>query len=266
MWSPSAARSFASISEVLLVSGLAASAALLAVRARIFETQGAVVTGQFDAAWAISMGHATLVLASMQNYYLPALTRAHLGPGIGRFPEDAAIPAGITIGMRTKTAATTTTPGAITIATALTISTIVAAMIIATLALLKPWVLSALYAPAFRPGARFLRWTLLGDYLKVASWIFSIPILARGDVKTFLAADLAAYATFAGGAAVFQRWAGAAEGAAMGFLAMYVVHLTACAGVIRWGYGIRIRRAAWGAFGAGLLLVVGAAAYTWDRV
>jgi len=236
-WSARAARMFMSMSGALLVSGVAASATLLAVRARIIETQGAVVTGQFDAAWAISMSHATLVLGSMQSYYLPALSRTRLGP------EKAGH-----------------------ISEVLTTSALVAAAVIAGLAVLKPWVLSALYASPFRPGARFLRWTLLGDYLKVASWIFSIPILARGDMKTFLAADLAAYASFAGGAVLFARWAGAAQGAAIGFAAMYVVHLAVCAGVVRWGYGIRIKKTAWGAFAAGMMVVAAASVFTWNQI
>ncbi len=55
------------------------------------------------------------------------------------------------------------------------------------------------YSAAFDPAAAYLRWTLLGDYLKVTSWILSIPILAARDMKMFLAADLAAYG-------VFERW------------------------------------------------------------
>jgi O-antigen/teichoic acid export membrane protein len=237
LWSSRAARLFFSMSGAMLVSGLTASATLLAVRARIIETQGAVVTGQFDAAWAISMSHATLVLSSVQSYYLPALSRAHL-----------------------------TSARAEQVSAVLTISALVAAVIIAALAILKPWALSALYAPAFRPGAWFLRWTLIGDYLKVASWIFSIPILARGDMKTFLAADLAAYATFAGAAVVLGNWAGAAQGAAMAFVAMYAVHLAVCAVVVRWGYGITIRNSAWGTLAAGAFLVGVVTAFTWNQV
>ena len=46
-----------------------------------------------------------------------------------------------------------------------------AAGAIAAIALLKPWLLTLFYSAAFRPAAGYLRWTLLGDYLKVTSWI-----------------------------------------------------------------------------------------------
>lgn len=237
LWSPRAARFFFSMSGVMLVSGLAASTTLLAVRGRILESEGSIVTGQFDAAWAISMSHVTLVLSAMQSYYLPALSRACLDS--------------------TK---------ADQISVVLTVSSLIAALVITGLTVAKPWVLSVLYASSFHSGARFLQWTLLGDYLKVASWIFSIPILAKGDMKTFLVADLSAYATFAGGAALLAPWAGAAHAAAIAFTAMYAVHLAVCAAVVRWGYGTKIRKKAWGSFAAGGVVILLATAFTWDQI
>ncbi len=68
----------------MLAGGLISSAVLLALRARISRTQGLATTGQFDAAWGISMNHVTLVLASLQTYFLPALARAQSAEERGR--------------------------------------------------------------------------------------------------------------------------------------------------------------------------------------
>ena len=67
-WSGPAARRFGIMSAAALASGVAASGALLAVRRHIILTEGLSVTGQFDAAWGLSMNQVTLVLASLQTY------------------------------------------------------------------------------------------------------------------------------------------------------------------------------------------------------
>ncbi len=74
-WSAQAARRFLTMSGAMLAGGAAAALVLLAARARILHQQGFAVTGQFDAAWAISMNHVSLVLASLQTFCLPLLAR-----------------------------------------------------------------------------------------------------------------------------------------------------------------------------------------------
>ena len=74
-WDRESARGFLTMSGSMLASGAVASLVLLAARARILHRQGFAVAGQFDAAWAISMNHVSLVLASLQTYCLPVLAR-----------------------------------------------------------------------------------------------------------------------------------------------------------------------------------------------
>jgi hypothetical protein len=106
---------------------------------------------------------------------------------------------------------------------------------------------------------------LLGDYLKVTSWILSIPILAAGDMKMFLAADLAAYGVFLAVASGLAPLVTAASGAAMAFVAMYAAHFLLCA-VYLWR---RLRfvpaRSAVAAWVAGLCVVTLASALTWGQ-
>ena len=235
-WSGAAARNFGAISATLLTSGLAASGTLLAVRRHIILTQGSTVTGQFDAAWGLSMNQVTLVLASLQTYYLPAVARS-------RSPAER--------------------DGHIS--SVLTVAALAAAGAIAGIAVLKPWLLRMFYSAAFQPAAAYLRWTLLGDYLKVTSWILSIPILAAGDMKTFLAADLAAYGVFAAVAAGFAPVVTAASGAAIGFVAMYAAHTLLCA-IYLWR---RMRfvpaRGALTAWVLGLSVVTVVSALSWEQ-
>jgi PST family polysaccharide transporter len=237
LWSRQAARAFLSVAGAMLVSGLFASATVLAVRERVMEHQGLTVAGWFDAAWNISMNHASLLLASLQTYCLPALSRAKSAR------EQSAHIAGVWM-----------------------LAMPAAAAMIAVLAFAKPWVIALLYAPSFRPASAMLRWTLLGDYCKIGSWILSLPLLARADMKAFLLLDTVACATFAGAAVVLSRWLPAGESAAAAFACMYAVHLVAGATLAHARCGIRLERAAVVVWSGGLALVVAVSACAWNRL
>jgi len=233
-WNTKAARGFLTVSGSMLASGAAASLVLLAARARILDQQGFAVGGQFDAAWAISMNHVSLLLGSLQTYCLPALART----------SDRA-------------------ERNLHLTRMLTAAALAAAALVCALALLKPVVLSLLYSDAFREASRYLRWTLVGDYLKVSSWVLSIPMLASADMRAFLAADLSAYAVFAGGAAALAHFCGAAEGTAIAFVLMYAAHLVICGAMARRRYGFGPDRRTVLIWTAGLLAVVAVSARKW---
>jgi O-antigen/teichoic acid export membrane protein len=234
-WSAPAARGFLTISGAMLASGTVASLVLLSARSRILHRQGFIVAGQFDAAWAISMNHVSLVLASLQTCCLPVLarisSRTERGAHLNRMLTSAAVAA---------TAA------------------------VCAIALLKPVIVTWLYSESFRDAATYLRWTLVGDYLKVSSWVLSIPMLASAEMRLFLTADLSAYAMFAGGTAVASYFRGAAEGTAIAFVLMYAAHL-GITGTIAWlRYGFRPGHWTTLIWTSGLLAVVAASAATWE--
>jgi PST family polysaccharide transporter len=233
-WDTGAARHFFSISAAMLITGFIASAAVLAVRGNIVRSQGLQRTGLFDAAWSISMNQVTLVLASVQTYYLPTLTRA-----------------------RTQTEKTSE------ISRVLIAGTMAAAIVIAGLALLQPLVLDLFYSRAFQGAHQYLRWTLVGDYLKVSSWILSVPMLAAADMKLFLVSDLAASATFLGAAFLLTRWFEPAESASMAFVLMYAVHLIICLFYVRFRQDIRLDLRTMASWTAGLALVLTASSVSW---
>jgi PST family polysaccharide transporter len=218
----------------MLVGSVASSLVLMAARARILHQQGFAVAGQFDAAWAVSMNHVSLVLASLQTYCLPLLARTS-----GRAERS------------------------VHLTRMLTAAALAGATVVCVLAWLKPVVLVALYSSVFGEAARYLRWTLIGDYLKVSSWVLSIPVLAAADMRVFLTADLSAYAVFAAGAAAAGHFRGAAEGAAIAFVLMYAVHLAVCGWIAWTRYGFRPSAGTALIWTGGLALVLGVSAMTW---
>jgi hypothetical protein len=124
--------------------------------------------------------------------------------------------------------------------------------------------LHLLYSPAFLGAGQYLRWTLLGDYLKVASWILSIPMLAAADMRVFLASDLAASGAFLAAAALFSRWRSPAESAAIAFLAMHVAHLGICVFYVRRRHAFPWRGRAAAVWLAGLAVVGAASTLGWN--
>jgi O-antigen/teichoic acid export membrane protein len=234
-WSFSAARSFLSISGALLVSGLAATIALLAVRGGITRHQGLAMTGQFDAAWNISMNQVTLLLGSVQAYCLPTLAAADSVRERGRQINGMMMAA-----------------------------TLGAVPAIVALAALKPVVVHLLYSSQFVSSAGFLRWTLLGDYFKIGSWVLATPMLATRNVGAFLATDLATHAAFFGTSILLARIVPPAEGAAIGFLASYALYFALCCGYAYVRHGFRFGAAGLSAWLLGLCLIIGASASAWS--
>jgi PST family polysaccharide transporter len=54
---------------------------------------------------------------------------------------------------------------------------------------LTPWVIQLLYTDAFLPAVEVLRWQILGDVLKVASWPLGFVLVAAGAGKTFFVTE-----------------------------------------------------------------------------
>lgn len=198
-WNWGAARCFFSISGSMFASGLFSSWALTTVRAHVLRTEGLATTGQLDAAWAISMNQAGLILASLQTYYLPAIA----GTSDSKMRSEQ-------------------------ISRVLTLAVLPAAGLISVLVVLKPLMLTTFYSDAFLGAGTYLRWTLVGDYFKITSWILSIPLIASASMREFLAADLAAYGVFAVTAFKLSVWLNPGEAMSAAFVAMYTAHLLFC--------------------------------------
>ena len=214
----------------MLATGLLSSVVLLGLRTRIIYAEGLEGAGWFDAAWTVSMRHVTLVLSSLQTYYLPALARA-------RDVEERAAQIG----------------------RVLMVTTLIMAPVVAILEVAKPLVLSLLYSDSFRPAASLLRWTLVGDYLKVTSWVLAMPMLAVADMRAFVATDLSVQAVFVVSAILLGRVFKPSGGAAIAFVACYAVNLAICYWYSCSRQEFRPTRALTMAWSGGLALVVGAA-------
>lgn len=169
------AREFLQVGATSLVSAALATGSGLLIRRMLILRLGLDAAGVFDAAWTICMMYVLTLLSALSNVYLPkaaACSDTHeecnLLNGILRMVLAGFVP-------------------------------LVCAMIVA-----RGFIIELLYSPAFIEAASIIRWMLIGDLLKVAGFVFAVPLLARGHSRLFLASELLWYGVFWAGVWVIR--------------------------------------------------------------
>src|SRR6266571_1147739 len=150
-------KSLLQVGIAFMGAGLAGSLIQLWIRVEVGNALGSEALGHFQAAWMISIQYIGFVLGAMGADYYPRLT------GVIHDHKAAAC----LVNEQTEIALLLSAPA-----------------LIAMMGL-APWVIQLLYSAAFVPAVEVLRWQILGDALKVASWPLGYVILAAGDGKTY---------------------------------------------------------------------------------
>jgi len=181
------------LGSAFMMAGVTVAIGQLAVRSIVQRQLGAEALGHFQAAWTISMTYIGFVLQAMGTDYYPRLTvairdRAAANRLVNEQSEVALLLAG--------------------------------PVFLAMLGL-APWIIELLYSNQFGEATPVLRWQVLGDILKVASWPMGFIILAAGDGRTFLLTESSAIVVF-----VVLTWVGlpmlGIEAAGIAFVGMYL--------------------------------------------
>ncbi len=177
-------------------AGVAASLVQLFVRVEISSVLGTDALGHYQAASLISMQYIGFVLVSMGADYYPRLASViHDNKASIDLVND-----------QTEIALLLSAPA-----------------LIAMMAL-APWVIQLIYTGAFAPAVEVLRWQVLGDVFKLASWPLAFVILAAGDGKTYFWTEI--LAMFVGAAVIAGLVAAVGlQITGVAYLAGYVVHL-----------------------------------------
>ena len=189
-------RLLASLGAAFMVAGLATTVGQLIVRSLIQHELGAEALGYFQAAWTISMIYIGFVLTAMGKDYYPRLTAAIHDPAVAnRLVNEQS-----------------------------EVALLLAAPVLLAMLGLAPWVVDLLYSTEFSASTSVLRWQILGDVLKVASWPLGFILLASGDGRTFMLTQSVAMAIFVGVTWTSLPFMGV-EATGVAFLAMYAVLL-----------------------------------------
>lgn len=190
------------------MGGAVATAAVqLWLRVQVTHTLGAAALGQFQASYAVTQQYLALVLAAMAADYYPRLT--------GLFRDPAA--ATRLVNEQTE------------------IALLLSGPILLLMIALAPWVVRLLYTAQFAPAAGVLRWQVLADVLKLASWPLGFVFLAAGDGKTFFWTELVSLLVIVAVVAALLRGFGL-DVTGVAYLACYFVYLP----IIYWLARLRI--------------------------
>ncbi|MFZ7095386.1 O-antigen translocase [Luteimonas dalianensis] len=189
-------RAMLGLGVAFMVAGLAASVGQLLVRTLVQRELGVEALGHFQAAWAISMTYVGFVLGAMGTDYYPRLTAV--------IQDRVAV--NRLVNEQTE------------------VALLLAAPVLLGMLALAPWVIRLLYTSEFVEAVDVLRWQVLGDILKVASWPLGFILLASGAGKTFMGTEWMAVAMFVVLTFVLLPVIGI-DATGIAFLGMYLVLL-----------------------------------------
>lgn len=208
-WNSCALREHLPFAAITLVTGVSGAAMVIAIRTLYIYEGGLELGGIFDAAWTISMMYVMVLLSSFGAQYLPTL-------GGAKTPEEIRL----------------------AVTSVFRVANLFGTPLVCTAIVFKPWLVRLLYSEGFLPAVELLRWTMLGDYLKISGWVFGMLLIARAERRLFALSELAWQLTMLGAVALFLRQAH--ETAGMAYLFANAVYLLFVWRHARRAYGIWI--------------------------
>ncbi|SDG53284.1 O-antigen translocase [Phytopseudomonas seleniipraecipitans] len=151
----------AKYTAMALTSAACVPVSHILVRNHLGETLGWNVAGYWEATWRLSGAYLMLITTTLSVYYLPRLSEL-------RFLKD--IKHEILLGYK--------------------IILPMTAFIGVTVYLLRDLIIEILFTKDFSPMRELFAWQLLGDTLKIGSWILAYLMLGKAMVKTFIFTEI----------------------------------------------------------------------------
>lgn len=131
------------------------------VRNHLGETLGWEAAGYWEAMWRLSAAYLMLITTTLSVYYLPRLSEIR---------DNLELKAEVIQGYR--------------------IILPVAAVFGLVIYLLRDFIISALFAADFMPMRELFAWQIVGDTLKIGSWILAFLMLGRALVGLFIITEV----------------------------------------------------------------------------
>lgn len=206
-------RNLFGLGAAIMVGGVVASLAQLAVRGLLAQRLGLDQVGLFQAASLISITYLGFIMHAMGADFYPRLSALASG----------STEANRLINEQTEIALLLGGPA-----------------ILVTIGLAE-LLLSLIYSSEFAGAAQLLRWQMLGDVMRIASWPLGFALLAAGRGKTYVTLELVAFGTFFGATYALLPAFGI-EAAGIAFFIMYLVYLPLLLLVAGGGKGFRWSR------------------------
>ncbi|WKE66788.1 O-antigen translocase [Gallaecimonas kandeliae] len=144
-----------------VTSALAMPVALVFVRNLLVSNLGWEDTGLWQAVWKVSEVYLGVITMALGTYYLPRLSSAKSKES---FLDEIKS----------------------------TFKFVVPVVLISSLAiyLLRDFIISILFTSDFNGASNLFLFQLLGDNVKIASWVLSYPVLSKGAVRWFVVGEI----------------------------------------------------------------------------
>jgi PST family polysaccharide transporter len=89
--------------------------------------------------------------------------------------------------------------------------------------LLRDWIVVTIFTTEFAPIRGLFKWQLMGDVVKIGSWLLAYVMLGKAMAKTFIITEILFSAGWVGLVWVMTGWFGQ-QGAQMGYFANYLLY------------------------------------------
>jgi polysaccharide transporter, PST family len=155
------ARSLFHFTLMVLVSSALGPLSQILVRNRILDTLSTESAGYWEALWKFSTAYLMFLTSTISVYYLPRLSEIR---GNVELKQEV---------FKTAKLVTSTVAG-----TAVVIY------------FLRHFIVKILFSEAFLPVTEYFTWQLVGDVIKISSWIFSYVFIARSFTFLFILSEL----------------------------------------------------------------------------
>ncbi|MGI8487677.1 O-antigen translocase [Pectobacterium sp. S5] len=142
-------------------TALTAPIALIGVRNVLISHVGWEEAGQWQAVWKISEVYLGVITIALSTYYLPKLSTLK---GVENIRAEINQTAKIIIP--------------------------IAAIMALGVYLFRDFAISLLFTEAFRSARELFAIQLIGDVIKIASWLYAYPMLSRGATKWFVSTEV----------------------------------------------------------------------------
>lgn len=176
-------------------SAICMPVALLVIRKILIHYTGWDSTGQWQAVWKISEAYLAVVTLALGTYFLPKLAILHEAKDIKKEIFK----------------------------TAQFIMPLVAAMGL-VIFISKDFIISLLFTEEFSQARKLFAYQIVGDFIKILSWLFAYPMLSKGKVKWYVMSEIFSAVTFITLGAILIKNFGS-KGAVIAYMFNYLIYL-----------------------------------------
>jgi O-antigen/teichoic acid export membrane protein len=144
-----------------LTSAIVVPLSHILLRSMLVNQLGWEAAGHWQAVWKISEAYPTVVTMALGTYFLPRLSTL---TGVAEIRREILRTSAVVLPL--------------------------VALLALSVYLLRDWIILLLFTPAFAPARDYFMFQLLGDVVKIASWLWAFPMLSRGATRWYIGSEV----------------------------------------------------------------------------